>query len=156
MKVRDIMSSNITTVWFDTPYKDVWRAIFRRHVNALPVIDKKKKLIGIITKDDLLKTLYADYGQLIDEFSSVADFETMEQKVKELSSLVAKDVMCRRVIYAREDTPIMRVLSRMIVRNVNQLPVLSRENDFVVGMITKGDIFYALVKRQLSRTKIAS
>jgi len=152
MLIGDVMSTSITVVLPDTPYKELWRAIFRRRVNALPVVDKRKKLIGIITKEDLLKTLYADYEELIDDFSSVADFEKMEEKVRELSGFTAKDVMSRRVVYTRENTPIMRALSRMIVRRLNQLPVLSKGDDYVVGMVTKGDVFYALVRRQLTHS----
>lgn len=155
MNISEVMGTNITVVLPDTPYKELWRAIFRRRVNAIPVVSKQKKLIGIITKEDLLKTLYADYEELIDDFSSVADFEKMEEKVRELSGFTAKDVMSRRVVFTRENTPIMRALSRMIVRRLNQLPVLSKTNDQVVGMVTKGDIFYALVRHQLKNKKVA-
>lgn len=146
------MSPRIQTVTADSPYKEIWRSIFRNHINSLPVVDKNKRLIGIISKEDLLKTLYPGYEDLIDEFSDIADFEKMEQKVKELSSLKAKDVMCKKVIYTREDTQIMRALSRMIVRRLSQLPVLSNKNE-VIGVVTKGDIFYALFKKQMGSEK---
>ena len=42
--------------------------------------------------------------------------------------------------FSRESTLVMRALSRMIVRHVDQLPVLNDEDE-VVGVITKGDIF---------------
>jgi CBS domain-containing protein len=36
----------------------------------------------------------------------------------------------------------------MIVRRLNQLPVLSVKNE-VIGVVTKGDIFYAIFRKQL-------
>ena len=62
--------------------------------------------------------------------------------------LFAKNLMSSTVVFTREDTLIMRVLSRMIVRNVDQLPVLSPD-DRVIGVITKGDIFYTLLRTHL-------
>lgn len=149
MKVTDVMTRKITVVSLNTPFRDLWQIIFQKKINAVPVVGKNKKLYGIITKDDILKFLYPDYSEFISEFASLKDFEEMEEKIHDLLVLKARDVMCSRVFYARLETPIMRVLSRMIVRNVNQLPVLD-DNGRVAGMITKGDIFYSLFRRHLA------
>lgn len=151
MKVAQVMSSNVVTVNVDIPFRELWKTIFRHHVNAVPVVDKKKHLLGIITKDDILRKLYPDYADFIEDFFSVVDYEDMEKRIYELGSMKAKDFMCRRVVFTREDTPVMRALSRMITRSINQLPVLSRTDDRVVGMVTKGDIFSSMFKLHLSR-----
>lgn len=148
MKVRDVMSRHIITVEGNTTLRALWKKLFTAHVNALPVVDKNKKLIGILSKDDILKLLYPDYEDLIEDFFSVTDFEDMEKRLNTLGSRRASDIMCKRAVFTREDLPIMRALSRMIVRNFNQLPVLS-DDDRVVGMVTKGDIFNALFRTQL-------
>jgi len=150
MKVRDVMAKNVTTIYPDTSFGDLWKAIFKTHINAVPVVDKKNKLIGIVAKEDILKRLYPGYEELIENFASAVDSEEMEEKIHEIVTLTAKDVMSRRVIYTRAETPIMRALSRMIVRRVNQLPVLSG-TDGVIGMVTKGDIFYALFSKHLNK-----
>ncbi len=149
MKVAEVMSRNISVVALDTSFRDLWQVIFKKRINAVPVVDRYKKLYGIITKEDILKFLYPDYSEFIAEFSILEDFELMEEKIHDLVSLKARDVMCKRVVYTRVETPIMRALSRMIARCLNQLPVLS-EDDKVIGMITKGDIFYALFRRHLT------
>lgn len=146
MKVLDIMSDAVVTATPKTPLDTVWKILFQNKVNALPVIDDKKKLVGIITKEDLLKKLYPDYIDLVEDFTRASDFEEMEKKMSNLSDYTAEQVMNTRVIFTRSDTFIMRALSRMIARRVNQLPVLDDE-DRVIGMVTKGDIFYALFKK---------
>ncbi|MBI4065443.1 CBS domain-containing protein [Candidatus Gottesmanbacteria bacterium] len=148
MKVGDVMSRKLITVNSDDTLRQLWKILFKSHINALPVVDKKQKLLGIITKDDILKLIYPDYEDLIEDFFSITDFEEMEKRIIALGKKKSTDIMCKRVIYCREDLPIMRALSRMIVRNFNQLPVLS-DTDKVVGMVTKGDIFYALFRSQL-------
>jgi len=152
MKVSDIMTPHVITVSPGTTIRGLWKYLFSKHLNALPVVDTHKKIKGIITKENLLEALYPDYQEYFEDITEFQDFEDMEKKVKELGDKKAEDIMSRRVIFTHAHTPIMRALSRMIVRRVNQLPVLS-ESRTVVGMVTKGDIFYALVKSQSKSSK---
>ena len=151
MTIRDVMSKKITLVKPDTSLRELWKTIFFHRVNAVPVVDGKRKLVGIISKEDVLKLLYPNYEDMLEDLFTSYDFETMEERIHELNAMNAKDIMCRRVVFTREDTPIMRALSRMIARRLNQLPVLSRKNDTVIGMVTKGDIFRALFKKHLTK-----
>jgi CBS domain-containing membrane protein len=150
MKVQNVMSTHIYTATPDTTVKELWILLFTKHKNAIPVIDAERKLVGIVTKEDLLKALYPNYEQYLEDVQSFENFEAMEHKVRELGHIKAKKIMCTKVIYTRIETQIMRALSRMIVRRLNQLPVLS-ENDEVTGMITKGDIFSALFKKEFTK-----
>lgn len=149
MVIRDLMSKKLTIVKPDTTLRDLWKSIFSHRVNAVPVVDSKGKLLGIISKEDMLKLLYPNYEDMMEDLFTSYDFESMEDRIHELNVKKARDIMCKRVVFTREDTPIMRALSRMIARRLNQLPVLSRKDDRVVGMVTKGDIFRALFKKHL-------
>lgn len=150
MNVSAVMSRSIFTAYPDSRVKELWKLLFVKHVNAIPVIDKKRRLLGIVTKEDILRSLYPDYQEYFQDVTSIRDFEEMEDEVTGIGNKKASDIMCKKVIFTRGDTPIMRVLSRMIVRSLNQLPVLS-EKDEVIGMVTKGDIFYALFKKGLQK-----
>ncbi len=151
MKVRDVMNKKLSTVPPHTHIRDLWKLIFSKKVNAVPVVDKRSILQGIIAKEDLLSQLYPKFDEYITDFEAASDFEEMEKKVRSLGDKYAEDIMCRRVVFTRESTEVMRALSRMIVRHVDQLPVLDEKNK-VIGILTKGDIFYALFKKRLSGT----
>jgi CBS-domain-containing membrane protein len=134
MKVADVMSKRISTVLYTTSIRDLWKLLFKKHINAVPVVDSNQKLLGIITKDDLLHMLYPEYSEYIADFVTASDFEAMEDKIGEIAKKSARDIMSRRVIYTRDHTEMMRALSRMIARHVNQLPVLS-DKDKVIGIV---------------------
>jgi CBS-domain-containing membrane protein len=153
MKVSEIMSNRVVTVSPDETYKQLWSTCIHHHINAIPVIDDKKKLLGIVSKEDLLKTLYPNYLDLIDDFTVASDFEEMEDKAKDLSGITAKQIMNTHVIFTRIDTPIMRALSRMIAQHVDQLPVLTEDNK-VVGIITKGDVFKGIFANKIKPIKL--
>lgn len=144
-----IMSKSVTTVGPKCPIRDLWKAIFKKHIHAIPVVDQKKKLLGIVSEEDLLKPLYPDYQHFIEDFIDASNFNEMEEKIHDIATFTAQKVMSKKVIFTRADTPIMRALSRMIIRNVRQLPVVSHD-DRVIGIISKGDIFDALFTRHLS------
>ena len=55
-----IMSRNITTVTPDTPLLRAQSMMFINKVGRLPVIDKKGKLVGMITKGDIFRAAVGD------------------------------------------------------------------------------------------------
>lgn len=152
MIVSDIMSRDVMTITPDTSYRDVWKKIFSTHWHTIPVINTQKKLVGIITRKDLLARMYPNYQDVLEFLETSQDFEAMEDRIKELAPIKVKDIMCKTVIFSRESTLVMRALSRMIVRHVDQLPVLNDEDE-VVGVITKGDIFYSLFQKNFGGSK---
>lgn len=152
MNVSDVMSRKMVTVGPTASFKEVWRSIFKHKVNALPVVDKVKKLVGIITREELLERLYPDYQELFSIDGNFPDFEDMEKKVTEFSALRAGNIMRKHVVFTHEGTPVMRALSRMIVRRINQMPVVT-EDETLVGMITKGDIFSSLFKKSAKKNR---
>lgn len=149
MLVSRLMNSKILTVKPKTPLPEVWRIIFKEHVHGLPVVDNKNKLIGIISAEDLLTKLFPEYDESFDIDSAFAsdEDETIKEKLKKLEKLTAENIMNKHVLYTRPNTSLMRALSRMIVRKVRQLPVID-ENDRLVGIISKTDIFKGLFKKR--------
>ncbi len=148
MKVSEVMSSKIESVSPKTPLPKLWELIFKKRVHAVPVVGPKMTLLGIVAEEDLLKTLYPDYEDFVEDFVNARDFEEMEENLGNLVGVTAEKLMSKKVIFTRKDTPILRALSRMIVRGVHQLPVLS-EGGAVVGIISKGDIFDSLFAKHL-------
>jgi len=52
------MNQNLITVYLTTPINLALRKMIKYKISALPVIDKEKRLLGIITFDDLSEKLY--------------------------------------------------------------------------------------------------
>lgn len=154
MKVHEVMSTSLKTATKKTPFRELWKAIFQLHIHGIPVLDAKAKVIGIIAEEDLVKPLYPNHVEFVEDFVTISNFEEMEEKVHDLVGLSAGDVMNPQVIFTRPDTPILRALSRMIVRNVRQLPVITDEGK-LVGLISKGDVFDSLFRQHLRSRDIA-
>ncbi|MFY9174287.1 MAG: CBS domain-containing protein [Peptococcia bacterium] len=59
-KVRDIMTKKVTTVQESASGEEVARIISKKKINRLPVTDNNGKLVGIITRSDLIDSLAKD------------------------------------------------------------------------------------------------
>lgn len=150
MLVSKFMTRKVITATPETSLLQVCELIFKKNVHSLPIVDKDEKLVGIISKEDLLTKLYPTYGEIIPDFSMGEDFEDLKGKFEKLKNWNVEKIMNRRVIYTRPESNVMRALSRMIVRNVRQLPVLD-DDERVMGMISKGDIFKGMFKQRTKK-----
>ncbi len=56
--IKDIMIKDVKAVEPETPLKGAIEVMIVNKFGCLPVIDNTRKLIGIVTEIDLLKTLY--------------------------------------------------------------------------------------------------
>jgi len=62
--VREIMTANLTTINVNYDVLDAARLMRSRGVRRLPLVDEHRRLIGIITMDDVLTALGAEIGDL--------------------------------------------------------------------------------------------
>ncbi len=56
-RVEDIMTDRVKTVEEDTPVSDIASMMINNNVNRIPVVDKDKKVVGIITRRDIVKSM---------------------------------------------------------------------------------------------------
>lgn len=147
MKIAEIMSKRIETIMSNDSIKDVARLIFGRNINGVPVCENKK-LVGFITERDILAKFYPTIGEYLEDPIHSGDFEMMEDKVAEILSLKAKDIMSKNTITVSPDMPILNAQSLMLVHKVGRLPVIDEKGN-LLGIVSKGDIFRAVVGKQL-------
>jgi CBS domain-containing protein len=151
MKVRDVMKTSVITVASSMLLRDLWKLIIKKRINSVLVVDKKGNLEGIVVREDLLAMIFPKYDEFISDFESAADFNEMESHVRTIGNKKASDVMKTKLIFAHEDTELIRALSRMIVHHVEQLPVVTK-NEKVIGIVSKNDIFSSLFRTRANRS----
>jgi acetoin utilization protein AcuB len=122
------MTRDPITVSPDLPIADALEEMRQKNVRRFPVLDKKGKLIGIVTQDDLL---YAAP-------SSVTSLNVWEVNYL-LSKVTVKEVMTKDVITVYEDCPIEDAASMMREHKIGGLPVVCEGE--LVGIITESDLF---------------
>jgi CBS domain-containing protein len=142
-QVRDVMTPSPITVGQDITLSDA-EAIFEKHgFNGFPVVDERNQLIGIVTKFDLLNAFSAAKGTNVPQYDTIMG-QSISQVVK-------------KKLYAFFlETPLNRVLDKMIETGHNSFPVV--EGEGVVGIVTREDVLRALRRAALGQlpTRLAS
>ncbi len=138
LKVSDIMTKDVITVSGDTTVKDATALLFKLRISGLPVVDKEKHVIGMITEKDIIAIALPKYIEQLSDFAFVLDSEQFTKKVENLDKLLVKDIMRKEVLCITEDTPVPEAAKLMITKKVRRIPVL-RDNK-LVGIVARADI----------------
>jgi CBS domain-containing membrane protein len=143
----DIMSRDAVTVEFATGLRDAWRLMRHHKVHALPVLNKARRVIGIVAQSDFLKHSelddYAGFAGRLRRFLGRSP-ETHSEKPE-----VVGQIMSSQVITARADTPIVELVPLMSNSGLHHIPVLDDDERFV-GMVTQSDLLAALYESRLN------
>jgi CBS domain-containing protein len=54
---RDVMKTDVVTCTPDTPVRDVVKILSERRIKRLPVVDEAGKLVGIISRADIIRAI---------------------------------------------------------------------------------------------------
>ncbi|PKO12869.1 MAG: hypothetical protein CVU39_22285 [Chloroflexi bacterium HGW-Chloroflexi-10] len=128
MLVGERMSHPVLTVSPDLPVQEALAKMRKEKVSRYPVVDKKGKLVGIVSDDDLLNASPS-------EATTLAVWEVSYL----LSKITVERVMSKNVITVTEDTPIEEAARTMADHRVSGLPVM--RGGALVGIITQTNIF---------------
>ena len=134
MFVRDRMSLPAVTITPDTPFQDALKLMHDHRFRRLPVVNKRGKLVGIVSERDLL---YAS--------PSPATSLNVWEITYLLSKIQVREIMTKEVITTTSDTPIEDAAHLMADNKIGGLPVVDERNR-VVGVITETDIFKTFVE----------
>lgn len=116
---KDIMSSPVKTIDQDASLEEAKNIMLRYNYSGLPVVNKKGKIIGIITRSEISKV-----------------------ELLGLTNLKVKDFMIEKYYFVSPDTPIDEVEKIMVERNIGRISVVVKGR--VVGIITRSDILRGL------------
>jgi acetoin utilization protein AcuB len=128
MLIKERMTHNPITIREETSLDDALRIMRENKVRRLPILDKKGKLVGIVSEKDLL-------------YASPSPATTLS--VWEIHGLLAritvKELMTKNVVTVCEDCPIEEAARVMVDNKIGGLPVV--RGDQLVGIITETDLF---------------
>jgi acetoin utilization protein AcuB len=128
MLVGERMSHPVITIHPKMPMPEALKLMRRERVRRFPVVDKRGRLVGIVSDKDLLDASPSDATSL-----SIYEVNYL------LGKLMVKEIMTRDVITITEDTPLEEAARIMADNKIGGLPVI-RDKE-VVGIITETDLF---------------
>lgn len=128
MLIRQAMTKRPVTVESNASVSSALELMHEKNVHRLPVLDKRGRLIGIVTESDLLYASPSPATSL-----SVWEIHGL------LAKLTVDKVMTRKVITIAPDAPVEEAAQVMVAKHIGGLPVMNGKD--LVGIVTETDLF---------------
>lgn len=124
LKIADVMTSKLKTLFPRNSMQDVLECMRENRISGIPIVDEDNQtnLIGMVSTEDLIKCL-ANH-----------DVEANLQKY-----------MTTKLVTVNSFDYLTEALKLFAKTGLGRLPVLD-ENNQLVGIITKGDVTYGLLR----------
>jgi CBS domain-containing membrane protein len=142
----DIMSRDVVSVEFGTDLEEAWQQLRAHKVKALPVVDRFRRLVGILT--------VADYLRQMDDTTAAGLAVRLQGLLRrtpgpdsEKAEVVGQIMTDKERVYAaRVDTPVAELVREVSELGLHHIPVLD-DTGRVLGMVTHSDLIATLYKR---------
>jgi CBS-domain-containing membrane protein len=134
MLAREVMTSPVVSIGPEASVKDAVRLLDRHDITALPVIDDRDRLVGIVSEADVL----------LGEVSP--DPRAHVRPVRDLPEAAATvaDVMTRAVMTVHKGADVADIAQLMLDTGVKSVPVTHGHQ--VVGIVSRRDLIHALAR----------
>lgn len=145
---KEIMTREVITVFQEDSLLNASEKMLKNEFNGLPVVDKKGKVVGIITEYDLLtKGTAIHLPTFIKLFRSTrkTDDYLVKGGLEEAFSFTVKDVMNSEPLTLGEDATLTELVHTFSEHHrINPIPIVNKSG-ILIGIVSRFDIikFYA-------------
>lgn len=152
MKAADVMATNVITVHQDTPVMRIAEVLLANRISAVPVVNDKDAMVGIVSEGDLIHRVEAGTERQRSWWLELlTGRELLAHEFVKSHAGKAADVMTRRVVSVTPDTPLADIASLLEKHRIKRVPVVM--NGKLVGIVSRANLIQALVN--LDREKAA-
>ena len=145
LKAKDIMTKDVITVKPESTVETLARLLMDNKISGVPVVDEEKKIIGIVTENDLIsknaRLHIPTIMRLFDAFILLGSGR-MEDEIKKMAATIVDEICTKKVLTIQEDLSLEDIATIMAEKHIHLLPVL--RDDVVVGIVGKADMVRAM------------
>ena len=149
LTAKDIMTTEVFSVTPEMDVDELAKKFVTLKKNAMPVLDDRQCLIGIVTQTDLVeqdKPLHIPTViSLFDWVIYLESEKTFRKEVERISARKVGDICTREVVTCSPETPVDQIASLMVDNKAHLVPVVDDDNK-VLGVVARLDIIRAMGK----------
>ena len=142
---RDIMARDVATAEYGDELSAVWETMRRRKLKGVPVIDRARRVVGIVTIVDFLKRVDKMHHTHPRFFDRLRAFIRRTPGLTTVKPEVVGEIMSSPVITATEEMHIVSLIPLFSGHNIHHVPIVDKDRR-VVGMVTQTDLTVALYR----------
>lgn len=142
LRCADIMTREVVTAEYGTAIEDAWALMRQHRVKALPVVDRARRVVGIVTLADFMRRvdldLHAGWSERLRDFLRRSG-TSHSSKPEAVGQIMARQV---RVVSA--DRPVAELVPLFADTGHHHIPVVGDEAR-LVGIVTQTDLVRSLL-----------
>lgn len=142
VNVSEVMRREVVSVHPDSPLTKVVELLLDKDFTALPVVDGKNKVVGMISDDDLLTRGGMSVNLSLQRATDPEFAKYLHRALRESPAKI-EAVMTREVVTTSPDAPLGRAARLMAARRLKRLPVVDDQGR-LVGMLGRLDVLNTL------------
>ncbi|HZL61437.1 MAG TPA: CBS domain-containing protein [Pseudolabrys sp.] len=155
MKAADVMATNVITVRQDTPVAKIAEVLLANRISAVPVVNDKDVIVGIVSEGDLLHRVEAGTERHHSWWLELlTGKEILASEFVKSHARKAADVMTHKVVSVQPDTTLSDIASLLEKHRIKRVPVVI--NGKLVGIVSRANLVQALVSLEHARKSDAS
>lgn len=136
----EIMTPDVSAVTEDAQFTTVARILTERHVNALAVLDRDCRVVGVVSAGDLMGKAAAK--ELAEGVSPFLEPRRVRAARAKAAGVVARDLMSAPAVTVTATDSVADAAKELGRGRYRQLPVVDNAGR-LVGMITRADLVQA-------------
>lgn len=140
MQARDIMTTDVVTVGPEAETPEIARLMLERCVSAIPVVDGKRRILGIVSEGDLIRRAECGADRGRSWWLALLADRTAEF-IKSYGTR-AEDLMTRDVITLPEEATLAEIAQVLEAHRIKRMPVV--RDGRLVGIVSRADVLRGL------------
>ena len=144
MKVREIMTKDLTSCEKDVSVRELIFILDSARIPNIPVVDGEEKVIGYISEKDIIKAGLPSYYEMLHTTSFIPDMNQLSKKIMQIADDPIEQYMQHDAIVITEDDDTLQVADLIIRRGVKNVPVVDSEGR-LVGKVRRIDLLRYLL-----------
>jgi len=144
IKAKDIMSQRVIAATPEMPVSAVANLLLRRHITGVPVVDKHRTPLGVISQTDLVRRSRAPETEKIPAFYRKDDRIIVAPAVKSADDVPVGQIMTAKVLSAEAATPVSELARFMLRLGIHRVMITAHGR--LVGIVTSTDMMRVIAK----------
>lgn len=139
--VRDVMTPAVVAAHEGAVFKEIVDALVRNRISAVPVVDERRRVIGVVSESDLLARVSGGHLTLPPGHRLSGRSEIR----RKLQATTAQQLMTAPPVLTTPDTPIAEAAALVARSHVRRLPVVDGDG-VLVGVVSRGDLLRTFLR----------
>jgi len=123
LNASQLMEADVVACRPENTWKQISDLMLHGGFGDIPIIDKDKTLLGIVTEHDLLKVL---------------------MEGKDVKDITAGDIMTKNIVSVSEATNSVEIINILETKHLIRVPVV--ENGKLVGIVARRDVLFSFIQ----------